>query len=109
MRPAPHAAAVRSGRIGACLRVLVLLLVLVVPGAHVAAPAAPVAGATAEYDHLDTVLRVPGRSGRPVAVLRPAPPSSLTGRRRAVLLRRAARGEGAPSLPRGPRSVVLRC
>ncbi|WP_051852136.1 hypothetical protein [Streptomyces sp. NRRL F-5650] len=115
MRPAPHAvAAVRSGRAGACLRVLVLVLVLVVPGTHVtaqAAPVAPVAGAggtTGEYDHLDTALRIPGRSGRHVAVPRPARPSSLTARRRTPL-RSGARGERAAALPRGPRSVVLRC
>ncbi|MFE5602048.1 hypothetical protein ACFQ8O_23025, partial [Streptomyces coelicoflavus] len=79
MRPVPHAAApVRSGHpgallrvlVGARLRVLVLLLVLVVPGTHLTVQAAPVtpgagaaggAGGTAgEYDHLDTALRGPG-------------------------------------------------
>ncbi|WP_328561407.1 hypothetical protein [Streptomyces coelicoflavus] len=121
MRPAPHAAApVRSGRLGALLRVLVLLLVLVVPCTHLtvtvqAAPVTPVAGAgggaggtAGEYDHLDTALRGPGRSGRRAAAVRPTPPSRTAGRHRAPL-RFDARTERAASLPRGPRSVVLRC
>ncbi|WP_186777804.1 hypothetical protein [Streptomyces salinarius] len=115
MRPAPHAGtAVRSGRLGACLRVLVLLLVLVVPGTHVTAQAVPVTpvagagGAAGEYDHLDTALRVPGRSGRRAAVVRPVPPCRTADRRRA-LLRIDARTESATAPPRGPRSVVLRC
>ncbi|MCV2462807.1 hypothetical protein OEB94_26430 [Streptomyces sp. ICN988] len=112
MRPAPHAGtAVRSGRLGACLRVLVLLLVLVVPGTHVTAqavPVTPVAGAggsAGEYDHLDTALRVPGRRA---AVVRPGPPCRTAGRRRTPL-RLDARTEKATAPPRGPRSVVLRC
>lgn len=119
VRPAPHAAApVRSGRPGALLRVLVLLLVLVVPCTHLTARAAPVtpvagaaggAGGTAgEHDHLDTALRGPGRSGRRAAAARPAPPSFTRGRRR-VPQRLDARTGRAAGLPRGPRSVVLRC
>ncbi|NHI08632.1 putative secreted protein [Streptomyces sp. KO7888] len=120
MRPAPHAAApVRSGRPGALLRVLVLLLVLVVPCTHPtarAAPVTPVAGAAAggaggtagEHDHLDTALRGPGRSGRRAAAARPAPPSFTRGRRR-VPQRLDARTGRTAGLPRGPRSVVLRC
>ncbi|MFC9469600.1 hypothetical protein [Streptomyces coelicoflavus] len=119
MRPAPHAAApVRSGRPGALLRVLVLLLVLVVPCTHLTARAAPVtpvagaaggAGGTAgEYDHLDTALRGPGRGGRRAAAVRPTPPSFTQGRHR-VRPRFDARTERAADLPRGPRSVVLRC
>ncbi|MFE1076744.1 hypothetical protein ACFW5W_36860 [Streptomyces sp. NPDC058783] len=108
MRPAPHAGtAVRSGRLGACLRVLVLLLVLVVPGTHVTAqavPVTPVAGA-GEYDHLDSALRVPGRRA---AVVRPRPPCRTANRRRTPL-RLDARTESATAPSRGPRSVVLRC
>ncbi|MFE1584545.1 hypothetical protein ACFW6Q_02480 [Streptomyces sp. NPDC058737] len=112
MRPAPHAGtAVRSGRLGACLRVLALLLVLVVPGTHVTAqavPVTPVGGAAGEYDHLDTALRVPGRSGRRAAVVQPVPPCRTTHRRRAPL-RIDARTGSATAPARGPRSVVLRC
>ncbi|MFD5968626.1 hypothetical protein ACFWGR_20825 [Streptomyces sp. NPDC060311] len=108
MRPAPHAGtAVRSGRLGACLRVLVLLLVLVVPGTHVTAqavPVTPVAGA-GEYDHLDSALRVPGRRA---AVVRPRPPCRTANRRRTPL-RLDARTESATAPSLGPRSVVLRC
>ncbi|AIJ14594.1 hypothetical protein ACQ9AR_18500 [Streptomyces lividans] len=109
MRPAPHAAVRRD----ACLRGLVLLLVLLVPCAHAAvraAPAAPVAaavGAAGEYDHLDTVLRGPGRSGRQAVVVRPVAPAFAAGRR--ARLRFDARTDRAAVLPRGPRSVVLRC
>ncbi|MET9358353.1 hypothetical protein ABZY14_36340 [Streptomyces sp. NPDC006617] len=109
MRPALHAAVRRD----ACLRALVLLLVLLVPCTHVAAQAAPVtpvaaaAGAAGEYDHLDTVLRMPGRSGRRVVVVRPVPPAFVAGRR--AHPRFDARTERAALLPRGPRSVVLRC
>ncbi|MFJ9675248.1 hypothetical protein ACI3K5_20515 [Streptomyces sp. MPA0124] len=115
MRPAPHAGTtVRSGRLGACLRVLVLLLVLVVPGTHVTAQAVPVApvsgagGTAAEYDHLDTALRTPGRSGRRAVVVRPVPPFRTAGRRRTPL-RIDARTDSAAAPSRGPRSVVLRC
>ncbi|MFD6192664.1 MULTISPECIES: hypothetical protein [unclassified Streptomyces] len=106
MRPAPHAAVRRD----ACLRALVLLLVLLVPCTHVAvqaAPVVPVAAAAGEYDHLDTVLRIPGRSGRRVVVVRPVPPAFVAGRR--AHLRFDARTDRAAVLPRGPRSVVLRC
>ncbi|MFI8488355.1 hypothetical protein [Streptomyces rubrogriseus] len=109
MRPAPHAAVRRD----ACLRALVLLLVLLVPCTHVAAQAAPVtpvaaaAGTAGEYDHLDTVLRAPGRSGRRVVVARPVAPPFAAGRR--AHLRFDARTDRAAVLPRGPRSVVLRC
>ncbi|CAM5382367.1 Secreted protein OS=Streptomyces tendae OX=1932 GN=GUR47_21845 PE=4 SV=1 [Streptomyces tendae] len=112
MRPAPHA--VTAGRAsGACLRALVLLLVLVVPCAPVAERAVPVAavagagGAAGEYDHLDTALRAPARGVRRAAVVRPLPPSFGTGRR--FLPRLDAPAERAAALPRGPRSVVLRC
>ncbi|MFG2317439.1 hypothetical protein [Streptomyces tendae] len=106
MRPAPHAAP----RHAAWLRVLVLVLALLVPCTHVTVQAAPVtvaAGAAAEYDHLDSALRVAARSGRRAAVVRPAPPSFRPDRR--APLRCDARTERAAAPPGGPRSVVLRC
>ncbi|MFH8444752.1 hypothetical protein ACH4D3_26460 [Streptomyces sp. NPDC018026] len=109
MRPAPHAAV----RPDACLRALVLLLVLLVPCTHVAVRAAPVtpvaaaAGTAGEYDHLDTVLRGPGRSVRRAVVVRPVAPVFVAGRR--ARPRFDARTDRAAVLPRGPRSVVLRC
>ncbi|MFJ9816094.1 hypothetical protein ACIRU3_12615 [Streptomyces sp. NPDC101151] len=94
------------------LRVLVLLLALWVPGAHVQAQAAPALAAsseTAEHDVLDTLLRPPARSLHqadaaertaplpdPAAPARPAP-------------------RPCPAMPRPPyavallRTVVLRC
>jgi hypothetical protein len=96
-------------------RVLVLLLALLVPGAHAGAqtgPAATVAGesgaAAFEYDALDTVLRpAPRGTARPVAPLRPAPVPD------AEPAAPAARPLPVP--PRTPhalhalRTVVLRC
>ncbi|MEU1049089.1 hypothetical protein ABZ400_28550 [Streptomyces sp. NPDC005897] len=105
MRHAPHAAARR----GVCLRVLVLLLALIVPCTHVTVQAAPVTvvagagGSTAEYDPLDSALRVVDR--RRATVVRPVPPSFAAD----PPLRFDARSERAAALPRGPRSVVLRC
>ncbi|MFG3012160.1 hypothetical protein ACGFZB_17170 [Streptomyces cinerochromogenes] len=93
------------------LHVLVLLLALWVPGAHVPAQAAPdlvVAAETAEQDLLDTALRPPARAlhradvpERPAPLPDPAP------------ARPAARP--CPAAPRVPhttpllRTVVLRC
>jgi hypothetical protein len=94
----------------ALLRAFVLLLALLVPGAHSGAHAATpvVAGEIAEYDVLDTALRPPARAAhRPVAPLRPtAPPAPAF---------RAPAGHPLPAPPRPPyslhtlRSVVLRC
>ena len=98
------------------LRVLVLLLALLVPGAHAgltaAAPlAAPaLAAETAEHDLTETVaLRTPTRPApRTAAPLRPCPlpaapvPGGADGRRTAVPPR-------APHAPPALRSVVLRC
>ncbi|MFI9828516.1 hypothetical protein ACIHIX_12595 [Streptomyces sp. NPDC051913] len=92
----------------AWLRAIVLLLALLVPGAHAGAHAAvPVAASeAAEYDVLDTVLRP--ASQHPVAPLRPAP---------RVTLPAPVVPDGAP-LPAPPhpsytlltlRTVVLRC
>ncbi|MFI1754683.1 hypothetical protein [Streptomyces sp. NPDC020571] len=107
MRPAPPAAARR----GACLRALVLLLALIVPCTHVTVQSAPVtvvagaSGSAGEYDHLDSAVRVVGRTGRRATVVPPVPPSFVAH----PPLRFDARSERAAALPRGPRSVVLRC
>lgn len=107
----------------AWLRVLVLLLALLVPGAHVQAHAlpaltgvsggsgAPGSGEAAEHDVLDTVLRPPARADRRNAV-RPARPAPGP-------LPKPALGARAcpprPAPPRPPylshilRTVVLRC
>lgn len=95
----------------AWLRAFVLLLALLVPGAHSGTHiTTPVAvGEIAEYDVLDTALRPPARAAhRPVAPLRPA--------------QRPAPAHGVPVgppplptppqppyTPRTLRSVVLRC
>lgn len=112
-------AARRPLRSRAWLRVLVLLLVLLVPGAHAQAHATPMAsvasgssgspGEVAEHDVLDTVLRPPARPDRRTTVrLRPAP-----------LPKPAPPGvRGCPPSPAPPRpphvphilrTVVLRC
>ncbi|MFE3033725.1 hypothetical protein ACFXKY_19050 [Streptomyces canus] len=93
------------------LRVLVLLLALVVPGAHVQAHAMPPvpAGELVEYDVLDTALRPPARTVHRTAVpLRPDPrPETVPGG--------PADRRPLPASPRPPyalpalRSVVLRC
>ncbi|WP_053852901.1 hypothetical protein [Streptomyces sp. NRRL B-24085] len=92
------------------LRVLVLLLALLVPGAHLQAHAMPPvpAGELVEYDVLDTALRPPARAvHRAVVPLRPVPwPETVHG----VPAQRPL-----PAPPRPPyalpvlRSVVLRC
>ncbi|MEU3785872.1 hypothetical protein [Streptomyces sp900129855] len=58
----------------AWLRVLVVLLALLIPGAPTELSAPPTAAAgTVEYDVLDTVLRPAPCAPRPAAPLRPAP------------------------------------
>ncbi|WP_308297225.1 MULTISPECIES: hypothetical protein [unclassified Streptomyces] len=96
----------------AWLRVLVLLLALLVPGAHAQAHALPVAagvvGEVAEYDVLDTAVRPPARADRRSTVrLRPGPvPQPAPGvpacPARSVPPR-------APYVPYILRTVVLRC
>ncbi|KUO19725.1 hypothetical protein [Streptomyces dysideae] len=94
----------------AWLRVPVLLLALLVPGAHSGVPATPVAvaGEAVEYDALETDLRPPSRGAHRAAVpLRPAPlpesaPPAPAGRPPALPPRTP------PALP-AVRSVVLRC
>ncbi|MGW7816593.1 hypothetical protein ACWGLF_00390 [Streptomyces puniciscabiei] len=93
------------------LRVLVLLLALWVPGAHVQAEAAPALGASAEtFDHdvLGTLLRPPAHAvHRADAPERPAPLPDP------VPARPAARPCcGTPRVPYALpllRTVVLRC
>ncbi|MGW0418657.1 hypothetical protein [Streptomyces sp. NPDC003015] len=92
------------------LRALVLLLALLVPGAHLQAQAMPPvpAGELVEYDVLDTALRPPARIvHRAVVPLRPVPwPEAVPG---------VPADRPLPAAPRPPhalpalRSVVLRC
>ncbi|MER6733566.1 hypothetical protein [Streptomyces puniciscabiei] len=93
------------------LRVLVLLLALWVPGAHVQAEAAPALGASAEtFDHdvLDTLLRPPAPAvHRADAPERPAPLPDPAPARPAARPR-----SGTPRVPYALpllRTVVLRC
>ena len=91
------------------LRALVLLLALLVPGAHAEAHAASaVSVQSAEYDVLDTALQPPAHAvHRPAVPLRPAPlPARAPG---------VPEGRPLPAPP-GPsyalhtvRCVVLRC
>ncbi|MDX2680993.1 hypothetical protein [Streptomyces soliscabiei] len=65
---------VRShSRSHAWLRVLVVLLALLMPGAPAELSEPPAAAGTVEYDVLDTVLRPAPCAHRPAAPLRPAP------------------------------------
>ncbi|WP_369170523.1 hypothetical protein AB5J49_23120 [Streptomyces sp. R28] len=109
----------------AWLRGLVLLLVLLVPGAHTQAHAVPMAsvangangpsgtsgtsGELAEHDVLDPVLRPPARPDRRTTVrLRPAPlPKSAPSGVRACPPRPAP--PRPPYVPHILRTVVLRC
>ncbi|WP_432020627.1 hypothetical protein [Streptomyces sp. 1222.5] len=93
------------------LRVLVLLLALWVPGAHVQALAAPsftAAAETAEHEVLDTALRPPARAVHRADVPeRPAPlPDPAPGRPAAPVRHPAP---GTPYAPCLLRTVVLRC
>ncbi len=91
---------------------LVLLLAVWVPGAHVQAQPAPAPAASAaasEHDHLDTLPRPPARVSRPAGA--PERPSSLPGPAPA-----GAAAPPCPAAPRAPsaavcllRTVVLRC
>ena len=112
MTPAPQSAP-RSPSRRAWLRVLVLLLALLVPGAHAEAHTGwttPVSGESTavECDLLDTALRPPARAARRTAVpLSPAPlpaPGPASTAQQPVPV--------PPSPPRDPRplrSEVLRC
>jgi hypothetical protein len=95
----------------AWLRLLVLLLALLMPGAHAETHAAPVvAGETVEDDGLDTPLRPPAHAAhRPAVPARPAPAPSPAP---APVV---PRDRSRPAPPRPPypllalRTVVLRC
>ncbi|MFH0521748.1 hypothetical protein ACHBTE_31780 [Streptomyces sp. M41] len=96
----------------AWLRALVLLLALLVPGAHAQAHAVPTVAATlgeaAEHDVLDTALRPPARADRRgTAGPRPEPPPSPAPATRPCLPRPAP--PQPPYLPPFLRTVVLRC
>ncbi|KOX00810.1 hypothetical protein ADK65_12275 [Streptomyces sp. NRRL B-1140] len=95
------------------MRVLVLLLALLVPGAHAEAHpgwTAPVSGenTTVECDLLDTAPRPPARGARRVAV--PPGPAPLPGPGAAYAAQPSLPvPPGPPHDPRPPRSEVLRC
>ncbi|MER6451265.1 hypothetical protein ABT270_01255 [Streptomyces sp900105245] len=90
------------------LRVLVLLLALWVPGAHVQALAAPSFTAAAEHEVLDTALRPPARAVHRADVPeRPAPLPDPAPARPAAPVRHPA--PGTPYAPCLLRTVVLRC
>ncbi|TXS41720.1 hypothetical protein EAO75_42000 [Streptomyces sp. uw30] len=94
------------------MRVLVLLLALLVPGAHAQAHALPMpaeaAAEVVEHDILDTALRPPARTDRRHAVrTRPAPP--LQPAPDAAPGSRPTAPTGPPYVPHILRTVVLRC
>lgn len=94
----------------AWLRVLVLLLALLVPGAYAEAHATPVfAGDVVQHDDLDTALRPPSRAVPQLLVpVRPAPLALPAG----VLPHGRPLPAPAPRSPYALRalcSVVLRC
>ncbi|WP_175647476.1 hypothetical protein [Streptomyces cyaneochromogenes] len=96
------------------LRVLVLLLALLVPGAHTQAHAVPavagISGEATEHDALDTVLRPPARADRRSTVRRcPAPLPQPTPRVPARLSLSIPRPPQPPYVPHILRTVVLRC
>ncbi|MGA5202944.1 hypothetical protein [Streptomyces variegatus] len=112
MTPAPQPVP-RGPRRHAWPRVLVLLLALLVPGAHAEAhtgPTATVSGesTTVECDLLDTAPRPPARASRRTAV----PPASapLPGPGPASTAQRSVPVPASPPhAPRPLRSEVLRC
>ncbi|WP_104778989.1 MULTISPECIES: hypothetical protein [Streptomyces] len=112
MTPAPQPVP-RGPRRHAWLRVLVLLLALLVPGAHAEAHSggtAPLSGenTTVECDLLDTALRPPARGVRRVAA--PPAPAPLPGPEPAHAAPRPVPvPPTAPHAPRPLRSEVLRC
>ncbi|MDK1346334.1 hypothetical protein QNO09_24105 [Streptomyces sp. 378] len=103
----------RGPRRNTWLRVLVLLLALLVPGAHAEAHAGPTAAVsgestTVECDVLDSALRPPVRGSRRTAV----PPSPAPLRTPGPASPAHRSGPVPPSPPYDPRplrSEVLRC
>ncbi|CAL9308022.1 hypothetical protein ABZ568_12420 [Streptomyces olindensis] len=113
MSPAPQPVPRGSRRRSAWLRVLVLLLALLVPGAHAEAHTGPTAtvpgeSTTVVCDVLDTAPRPPARASRRAAVpLRPAP---LQGPGPAPTAQHPVPAPPDPRPdPRPLRSEVLRC
>ncbi|SES39222.1 hypothetical protein SAMN04487983_104828 [Streptomyces sp. yr375] len=99
----------RHSRSRAWLRVLVVLLALLVPGAPAEVSAKPVAAAAefAEYDVVEPVLRPAPCAHRPAAPLRPAPlPTPAPGVPAAPPLRTPPSPSYALHILR---TVVLRC
>ncbi|MEW2808276.1 hypothetical protein AB0929_14385 [Streptomyces massasporeus] len=113
MTPAPQPVP-RSPRRHAWLRVLVLLLALLVPGAHAEAHTGWTAGVsgestTVECDLLDTALRPPGRAARRTASV-PLSPAPLPGPGPASTAQHPVPVPPSPRLdPRPLCSEVLRC
>ncbi|MFG2808646.1 MULTISPECIES: hypothetical protein [Streptomyces] len=113
MTPAPQPVH-RSPRRHAWLRVLVLLLALLVPGAHAEAHTGWTAGVsgentTVECDLLDTALRLPARTARRTAAV-PLSPAPLRGPGPASTAQHPVPVPPTPRLdPRPLRSEVLRC
>ncbi|MGW6542542.1 hypothetical protein ACWGBH_06765 [Streptomyces massasporeus] len=113
MTPAPQPVP-RSPRRHAWLRVLVLLLALLVPGAHAEAHTGWTAGVTGESttvecDVLDTTLRPPARTARRTATV-PLSPDPLPGPGPASTAQHPVPVPPTPRLdPRPLRSEVLRC
>ncbi|MFF9116197.1 hypothetical protein ACF09Y_11425 [Streptomyces massasporeus] len=104
----------RSPRRHAWLRVLVLLLALLVPGAHAEAHTGWTAGVsgestTVECDLLDTALRPPARAARRTAAV-PLSPATVPGPGPASTAQHPVPVPPNPPLdPRPLRSEVLRC
>ncbi|GGW52074.1 hypothetical protein GCM10010503_31300 [Streptomyces lucensis JCM 4490] len=92
---------------------LVLLLVLWVPGAHLQAQAAPApaaAAGTTEHDVPDAALRPPARAAHRAGVPGLRTPRSGPGHAPARPAARTCAGPpGVPYAPSPPRTVVLRC
>ncbi|MEU3489704.1 hypothetical protein [Streptomyces massasporeus] len=113
MTPAPQPVP-RSPRRHAWLRVLVLLLALLVPGAHTEAHTGWTAGVsgestTVECDLLDTALRPPARTARRTAAV-PLSPDPLPGPGPVSTAQHPVPVPPSPRLdPRPLRSEVLRC
>ncbi|MFD8228655.1 hypothetical protein ACFV16_31465 [Streptomyces massasporeus] len=105
----------RSPRRHAWLRVLVLLLALLVPGAHAEAHTGWTAGVsgestTVECDFLDTALRPPARAAARRTAAVPLSPAPVQGPGPASTAQHPVPVPPSPPLdPRPLRSEVLRC
>ncbi|MGW7665144.1 hypothetical protein [Streptomyces sp. NPDC054756] len=105
----------RGSRSRVWLRVVVLLLALLLPGAHAHAhtlPVAVTAGAEAvEHDTLDATVRPAARADRRAGTRRPVRPCAGPPHRSAPapVTRRTVRPATLPGVPPLLRTVVLRC